>query len=131
MCADPKYVNDDYFEFKKQQMSQYRKMAEAGLGFWFGAFLEGTLVGDLGVFHERSVGRYQSIETHPEYRRQGVCGTLAYEAGQAMIKEAQLKLLVIEADPEYHAVLIYKSIGFHGEETNYSLSWWRGKEDIS
>jgi ribosomal protein S18 acetylase RimI-like enzyme len=131
LCADPKYVNDAYFEFKRQQMSQYRKMSEAGLGFWFGAFIGKTLVGDLGIFHERSVGRYQSIETHPEYRRQGVCGTLAYESGQTMIKEADLKLLVIEADPEYHAARIYESIGFQGEETNYSLSWWRGKENIS
>ena len=131
LCADPKYVNDYYFEFKKQQMSQYRKMSEAGLGFWFGAFLEGALVGDLGLFHENSVGRYQSIETHPGYRRQGVCGTLAYLAGQMLIKEAQLKLLVIEADPEYHAARIYESIGFQGGEINYSLSWWQGKENSS
>ena len=64
-------MNDHYVEFKKSQMRQYRKMSDAGKGYWFGAYLGGNLVGDLGVFCEAEVGRYQSVGTHPGYRRQG------------------------------------------------------------
>lgn len=125
LCADPKYINDYYSEFKERQMAQYRKMSEAGLGHWFGAYLEGRVVGDLGIFCEGSVGRYQSVGTHPEFRRRGVCGTLVHHAGSLMMKERGLSHLVMEADPEYHAARIYESVGFRRAEINHSLSWWR------
>ncbi len=56
-------------------MASYRQMFEAGMASWFGAFMDGQLVGDLGVFCEGIVGRYQNVGTHPEYRRQGICFT--------------------------------------------------------
>lgn len=128
LCSNPKYINDYYEAFKTEQMKQYRKMSEDGLGNWFGAYLGEKLVGDLGIFYENDIGRYQNVGTHPEYRKKGICGTLVYEAGNIAFRDYDVNYLVIEADPEYHAARIYESVGFKKSETNYSLSWWRGKE---
>ena len=125
--ADPKYLNVYYSEFKERQMKHYRTMSEAGKGYWFGAYVGAQLVADLGIFAEGGTGRYQSVETHRDFRRQGICGTLVYKAGQLMMQERNLKHLVMEADPEYHAARVYESVGFERNELNYSLSWWRSK----
>lgn len=126
LCADPKYLNEYYEDFKRGQMGQYRRMKEAGKGNWFGAFSGDKLVGDLGVYFEGDIARYQSVCTHPEYRRRGICGTLVFFAGQVALKEYGVQSLVMEADPDYHAARIYESVGFKRSETNYSLSWWKG-----
>lgn len=127
LCADPKYVNEYYCEFKQRQMDQYREMSKAGRGFWFGGYFGDKLVGDLGIFYEDGIGRYQSVGTHPDHRRQGICGTLVYQTGRAALNEFGLQSLVMEADPDYHAARIYESVGFQRNEVNHSLSWWKSK----
>ena len=127
-CADPKYLNDYYENFKRKQFTDYRQMTVAGMGYWFGAFVGQSLVGDLGIFFEKDVGRYQNVETHPDYRRKGICGTLVYETGQIAFKEYGVEYLVMEVDLEYHAARIYESVGFKPKETNHSLSWWKGSK---
>ena len=124
-CAHAKYLNAYYMDFKRRQMAQYRAMSEAGKGHWFGAYLNGEIVGDLGLFGEAGVGRYQSVGTRPEFRKRGICGTLVYETGRTMMKELGLRTLVMEADPEYHAARIYESVGFKRNETNHAISWWK------
>lgn len=127
LCADPKYVNEYYEQFKQKQMASYRKMSESGMGSWFGAFIGEKLVGDLGIFYEGKIGRYQNVETHPDYRRQGICGSLVYQTGMLAFGEFGVDHLVMEADTDYHAARIYESVGFKRNEVNYALSWWKGK----
>ena len=71
------------------------------------------------------VGRFQWVATHPEFRRQGLCGTLVYIlAAQALAQvgeQAQVKILVMAADPEYVAASIYESIGFSAIEKQFQL----------
>ena len=128
-CADPKYLADyaAHERFKRAQFAEYRKLSEAGRGFWFGAYLGSVLVADLGIFYEGKIGRYQVVETHPDYRKKGICGSLVYEAGTTAFKEFGVTELVMEADPDYHAARIYESVGFLPGSTTYSLSWWRGR----
>lgn len=128
LCADPKFFNDAYEEFVRRKVKDYKNMVEAGLGAWFGAFLGGKLIGDLGIFHENGVGRYQNVGTHPDHRRQGICGTLVYRAGQLALNEFKVDRLVMEADVDYHAARIYESVGFKRNEVNHALSWWKGKD---
>jgi ribosomal protein S18 acetylase RimI-like enzyme len=128
ICAKPKFRNDYYEEFKKRQRDDYRKMSESGMGAWFGAFLGDKMVGDLGIFYEGNIGRYQNVGTHPDCRRQGICGTLVYQAGQLALQEFGINHLVMEADINYHAARIYESVGFKRTEVNYALSWWKSKE---
>jgi hypothetical protein len=131
LCADPKFMDDDYEQFKRRQMNAYRKMSEAQMGSWFGAFIDDQLVGDLGIFYEGNVGRYQNVETHPSQRNRGICGTLVYKTGQLAFEEFGLDQLVMEADADYHAARIYESVGFKRTEVNHALSWWAGKESIT
>ncbi len=126
-CGDPKF-KAGYRPFKESQMRQYRKMTEAGRGHWFGGYLGGRMVADLGIFHDGPLARYQSVGTHPDFRRQGLCGTLVYKTGLLAQQEFGVRQLVMEADDSYHAARIYESVGFKRVEMNYSLSWWRGDQ---
>lgn len=113
-----------YRPFKERQMARYRAMSEKGLGHWFGAFLDGKLVGDLGLYREGTMGRFQSVETDPAFRRQGVCGRLVYEAAQYGLNQMGLTDLVMVADENYHAARIYESVGFAPSAKEYSAFWW-------
>lgn len=124
MTADPKFINAGYENFKRKQMKQYREMSEQSLGHWFGAYFDGKLVGDLGIFHTENIGRYQNVGTHPNFRRQGICQTLVYETGLIAYEEYDIETLVMEADTHYHAAKIYESVGFIPTEKSYALSWW-------
>lgn len=128
LCTDPRFVDGLYEQFKQRQMASYRRMSDAGMGSWFGAFIDEKLVADLGIFFEGDIGRYQNVGTHPEYRRRGLCGTLVYQSGLLAFKEFGVNQLVMEADVEYHAAKIYESVGFRRSEMNYSLSWWKSKD---
>ena len=117
LAVGKKEHNDSrYSDFKYKQMKAYRKMSEAGLGNWYGAFLGDQLVGDLGLFISGGIGRFQSVETHPEFRRQGVCGTLVYQVSKEAFRNKNVKTLVMVADEEYHAAKIYESVGFQPSE---------------
>lgn len=113
-----------YRTFKERQMARYRTMAENGLGHWFGAFLNGKLVADLGIYRDGAVGRFQSVETHPDFRRQGICGTLVYRTAQFAFNDMELTELVMVADENYHAGKIYESVGFAPTTKEYSAIWW-------
>lgn len=123
-CADPKYFDPKYGAFKKKQMDQYRKMTEAGLGLWYGGFEGGRLVGNLGIFTEGHLARYQEVGTDPGFRRRGVCGTLVVRASRDFEKRFGQKRFVLEAEAGGAAERIYRSVGFEEVETNYNLVWW-------
>jgi predicted GNAT family acetyltransferase len=105
-------------------MKRYRRMGQAGLGEWFGAFLDGRLVADLGVFTDGSVGRFQSVGTHPGYRRRGICGTLVHQASRHAFERIGVETLVMVADEHYFAAKIYESVGFQRTEKQVGLDWW-------
>lgn len=118
------FKEPEYRIFKERQMARYRAMAEQGLGHWFGAFLDGKLVGDLGIYREGSLGRFQSVETHPDFQRKGICGALVYKSAMFALNEMGLTELVMVADENYHAAKIYESVGFAPTAKEYSAFWW-------
>lgn len=124
-CREPEYPLENYQIYKRDQMKRYRKMVNAGLGLWFGAFLEKLLVADLGVFATEGLGRFQQVETHPEYRCRGICGALVYQASCYSFEQLKTKTLVMVADENYHAAKIYESIGFQSREHQVGLMWWK------
>jgi ribosomal protein S18 acetylase RimI-like enzyme len=90
-CRQPCFEKAGYETFKRRQFKNYQAMFKAGLGNWFGAFLDKKMVGDLGIFHQDRIGRFQNVGTHPEYRRQGICGTLVYQAAQIAFHNSKSK----------------------------------------
>jgi predicted GNAT family acetyltransferase len=99
-------------------MRGYRRLAEAGRGAWFGAFLDGRIVADLGVYRDPDLplARFQSVGTHPDFRRRGICGTLVQQASAFALSRMAVETLVMLADEEYHAARIYESVGFRPVE---------------
>jgi ribosomal protein S18 acetylase RimI-like enzyme len=92
------------------QRSAYRRLIERQFGNWWGAFIDGELVGSLGLFFFGRIGRFQSIVTREDQRNKRVCRTLLTE----VIKRAAgaRDRLVIVADEGYHAIRLYESLGF-------------------
>jgi ribosomal protein S18 acetylase RimI-like enzyme len=125
LTRSPEFAEPEYRAFKERQMARYRAMSEQGLGHWFGAFLDHKLVADLGVYRDGTLGRFQSVGTHPDFRRKGICGTLVYQSAEFALREMGLKDLVMIADENYHAAKIYESVGFVPTEKAYSAFWWK------
>lgn len=101
--------------FAERQMSRYRRFVSEGRGAWFGAFAGDQLVADLGVFVEDGLARYQAVETAAAFRRRGICGTLVYHAGCAVIAELGARRLVMVGLPD-HTAQVYGSVGFEERE---------------
>ena len=108
--------------FEQRRIQDARRIAQAGHGATFGAFTDGRLVAQLGLYSDGSgTARYQNVETHPAARRRGLAGSLVYHAGQYGFTVLGAKILVIVADPGYSAIRIYRSLGFADLETQLAL----------
>ena len=101
-----------YRDFYRLRIESYRRMIAAGLGHWFGAFSGATLVADMGLFKDGASARFQSVVTHPAYRRRGICGTLLHYAGHVGLTELGAAQLVIVAEENYFAKDLYATLGF-------------------
>ena len=99
--------------FARQKNTQERRLVDAGRGTRFGAFVDGTLASTAGIFvTEEGVARYQSVETHPDHRRQGLAAAVVHAAGQHGLDELGVRTLVIVADTDGEAIGIYRRLGF-------------------
>lgn len=123
-CRAPQYDEEGYIAFKTPKMEGYRQMQRAGMGEWFGAFLGDRLAADLGLFCAGGVGRFQSVETAPEFRRMGICGALVHQAACYGLERMGAKTLVMVADEHYHAARIYESVGFRPAERQIGIERW-------
>jgi GNAT superfamily N-acetyltransferase len=104
--------------FLKARLRAERSLTDDGYGAWHGAFVDGQLVAQLGVISDGSgLARYQNVETHPEWRRQGLAGTLVWQAGLHALEHLGATTLVMVADPDYTAIRVYRSVGFIDTET--------------
>ena len=110
--------------FMNKRLESFRMLSNKGVGHRFGAFLNGKLVGDLGIYHQDGIGRFNEVATHHEFYRQGICQTLVYLSSQYAINHYGVSKLVIVADDFYHAINAYKKVGFSAFEKNYSLQWY-------
>ena len=120
------FSEDGYRTFRQGQADRYRKMTSTGLGAWFGAFDGERLVGDLGIFVTEELGRYQSVQTHPDFRRRGIAGALVYQAGRYAFENHDIEQLVIVAEVDSSARRLYQSIGF--KFTEYQMGIWKAEE---
>lgn len=125
LCREHGHSEGSYIAYLRPKMARYRAMVQAGLGAWFGAFIDEELVAHLGLFVMEGIGRFQSVATHPRFRRRGLCGTLVHYAANYGRTHFGAQRLVMVADAHYHAARIYESVGFMPTERRVSLTWWR------
>lgn len=130
LCRDDNEDEVGYRTFFQASVRSYRRMIAAGLGVWFGGFVDGKLVADMGIFSDGTLCRFQAVVTHPAWRRRGVCRTLLYEVGRFGLEQLGAKTLVIAADEEYFAKDLYAAAGFRVEEKQVGLEWSNSSRSI-
>lgn len=120
-CVDPGDVHVTE-EFLAGRVAAARALCELGHATWLGAFAAGRLLSALGVVSDGGgLARFQAVETHPEARRRGLASALVHRAGEEALAHGAATLVIV-ADPEYHAIGIYRALGFAGSETQVQLT---------
>ena len=104
---------DAHHGYLRKQVLDDRLLVETGQAAWLGAFENGRLAASLGlVFDTAGHARYQTVETSPSHRRQGLARALVIASARiAPVMRATTSLTII-ADPSYHAIDLYRSLGF-------------------
>jgi ribosomal protein S18 acetylase RimI-like enzyme len=111
-----------YREFAVRKAAHDRSICDAGHGAWWGAFIEGRLVSVMGIIDAGDgLARYQSVETHPNFRGRGLAGTLVHRVARYAFDERGARTLVMVVDPDYLAIRVYQSVGFDDTETQTQL----------
>lgn len=110
-------------DFEQRRMTARREQQQAGLGGWFGAFVDGEMLAGLGLFTDGSgLGRFQNVETLASARRLGLASTLVHYASTVGLRDFGIRDLVMVADPDDNAIRIYRALGFAGTEIQVQIS---------
>jgi ribosomal protein S18 acetylase RimI-like enzyme len=117
---------DDEFhaQFLERRMAELRSWVADGHGVYVGAFAEDRVVATLGLFTDGAgLGRFQNVETHPDFRRRGLAAGLLELAARLASERFGVRRMVIVADPDYVAIDLYKRMGFIAAEQQ--VQWER------
>ena len=85
-------------------------------------FDAGRLIGYAGVYHLNGLARYQDVMVLSEYRRRGIARTLIHRLATWVAQYADRQVII--ADANYHATVLYQSLGFRIVKCEASLCWW-------
>lgn len=110
--------DEGHDEFVSRRIASHRRAAHAGTGAWFGAFDGTAMVAGLGLFVSADGdARYQHVGTRTDWRRRGLAGALLRLAAAEVGGRADVRRLVIVADPDGPAIGLYRRAGFVPAET--------------
>jgi ribosomal protein S18 acetylase RimI-like enzyme len=122
MRLDTEYEPIAHRQFVVAKTATNRALVEDGRGAWFGAFVDGLLVAQLGLLTAGAgLGRFQSVETDPAHRRRGHASALVHLASRFGFDDLGARTLVMVADPDYFAIDLYRKLGFAVTETQVQL----------
>ena len=117
-------AEEPYVAFKEGIRAAWRGWLDGGHARWWGAWRDGVLVGQAGLVDTPYGGRFQSVETHPAHRRQGVCSALiSAVAADALQRHPAVHL---SAEPEGPALSLYTRLGFRAVGSGHSL--WQAED---
>ena len=116
---DEQFEEAMYREFCHRRLADHRALFRAGRGAWYVALYpdENEVVGSCGVVVTAGRGRFQAVDTAAAHRRIGICSRLVVDAAQRAVTVHGARRLVIAADPNYHALGLYESLGFRRAES--------------
>lgn len=124
----PQTSEDAFMTFARRKNAQERQLVDGGRGQRFGAFVDGELVSTAGIYvTEDGIARFQSVETHPEHRRQGLASAVVHAAGQHALDHLDVRTLVIVADTDGEAIGIYRRLGFADSERQLMMEQRSGE----
>ncbi len=111
-----------YRVYLEAKMQAARGMQDAGQGGWFGAFVDGQMRSGMGLFSDGAgMARFNSVDTHPDARGQGLAGTLVHHVSRYGFDALHATTLVMVADLGYSAIRLYRSLGFDDAEVQAGL----------
>ena len=105
----------------KQQMACWRVLTQRAEGTWYGAFFRDEFAGGLGIYTVGETGVIDEVATLPNFRRQGVCRSLVYQASLHAFEHFELKELLLVADSGSAAQRIYEQLGFRTVEQQVGI----------
>jgi ribosomal protein S18 acetylase RimI-like enzyme len=115
---DERFSEDEYRSFAVNRLRDLRTLSRAGRGAWYVALSPSgnEIVACLGIVVTGGRGRFQAVDTVQAHRRRGICSRLVVEAAHHAAAHFGARRFVIVADPEYHAIALYESLGFERRE---------------
>lgn len=124
----PSTSEESFMTFARNKNVQERRLVDAGRGQRFGAFVDGAIVSTAGVFvTEGGVARFQSVETHPDHRRQGLAAAVVHAAGRHALDHFGVRTLVIVADTDGEAIGVYRRLGLADHERQLMMEMRSGE----
>lgn len=112
-CEDRGLDPVDYRAFLEAKAVSNRRLVAKGNGEWFGAFIHDELACQLGlVVTGEGRARFQTVETAPDRRRQGLARRLVAFASTWGLNQLAAQELVMVAERDYWAIDLYRSLGF-------------------
>lgn len=115
--------NNDGVWFAHYRFQNFRRSAERGFGHTFAAYLDGQLIGQLGIFTRDGLARFQEVMVHPEARGRGLCRAMCFLAAQQIqAKFGPQNFVTVADDPM--AIAAYRSIGFEPDTPTRGLRWY-------
>jgi len=123
---DPAHDEHEHREFVRARLRSHRELFGAGRGAWYVAIDPGSgdVAGSCGIVVTAGRGRFQAVDTVEAYRRRGVCSRLVVEAARRAAARHGADRFVIVADPGYHALGLYESLGFRRREHVGGVCRW-------
>lgn len=119
---DEGFSENSFRTFFANYLAMQRSIVNQNRGAWFGSFAGDKLVAQCGiVFCDGGLARYQMVATHPAHRRRGFASQTVATAGKFAAETYGAETLVIVADPKYHAISIYRDLGFVVTEQQVSI----------
>ncbi len=103
------------------RIASYRGMSRTDSGEWYGAFLEGRIVGGLGIYKVDETGVIEAVSTHPDFRRRGIGRSAVYQATRHAMENLGIRELLLIADDEGDAKRMYEQLGFRTVEMQVGM----------
>jgi ribosomal protein S18 acetylase RimI-like enzyme len=102
-----------YLVYSRTRLNDLRALFRGGRGAWYVALYPGReLAASCGIVVTGARARYQTVDTVERYRRRGICSRLVVAAARDTASRHRIGQFVIVADPDYHAMGLYESLGF-------------------
>ena len=110
---------DEYRDtFLRRRQAGLREIFRRGRrGAWYVALLDGQVVGSLGIVVTAGRARFQTVDTLEGHRGRGIATRLVTDSATHAASGHEIDHFVIAADPDYHAIGIYESVGFERAES--------------
>jgi ribosomal protein S18 acetylase RimI-like enzyme len=106
-----------YTTFRRARLEELKALFRASGGAWYVAVdRAGDVLASCGIVVTGTRGRFQAVDTAAAHRRRGISSRLLVEAARHSAEHYRAERFVIAADPDYHALGLYESLGFEASE---------------